>query len=66
METDIISFLDLLHDKEKNNSSDLIDRKTQSSQISDQIKSNDSNIQMIPIKYLAQIELNPFYFFTEI
>ena len=43
METDIISFLDLLHDKEKNNSSDLIDRKTQSSQISDQIKSNDSS-----------------------
>ena len=43
METDIISFLDLLHDKEKNNSSDLIDRKTQSNQISDQIKSNDSS-----------------------
>ena len=43
METDIISFLDLLHDKEKDNSSDLIDRKTQSSQISDQIKSNDSS-----------------------
>ena len=43
METDIISFLDLLHDKEKNKSSDLIDRKTQSNQISDQIKSNDAS-----------------------
>ena len=30
------------------------------------IKSNDSNIQLTPIKYSAQIELNPFFFSTEI